>query len=119
MHAVLERSLAAPMEWALLGDLQISYLHPDPQYHGNRSTPRAQGHLGGWRVTWPSNALATSGIPDVVKSKVKSKRGLLWESGTSNSFPRDTGLELLEIPGHWLNLTNTSEEPPKWRGMDL
>jgi len=60
-----------------------------------------------------------SGLPDVVKSKVKSKRGWLWWSGSSNLFPRDIGLELLGIPGHWLNFTNTLEEPPKWREMDL
>lgn len=106
-------------EWALLGDFQISHLHPDRQYYGNRSTPRTQGHLGGWRVTWPPIALAMSRMPEVVKSKVMSKRGLLWWSCSSSSFPRDAGLELLGMPDDWLNFTNTLQEPPKWRGVYL
>lgn len=32
------------------------------------------------RMTWPSHASAMSGMPDVVKSKVKSKWGSLWQS---------------------------------------
>lgn len=54
------------------------------------------------RMTWPPRAPAMSGMPDVVRSKVKtkvkSKRGSLWWSGFSDSFPRDTDLELLGAP---------------------
>lgn len=71
------------------------------------------------RVTGPSHSLAMSRVSDVMKTKVKFKRGLSWWPGSSHSFPGDTSVELLGTPGHGLNSTNTSEGLPKWRGMDL
>ena len=107
------------MGWALLGICR--YHHPPflltPSAVGIEVLPGLKGTLG--RTTWPPHALAISGMSDVVRSKVKtnvkSERESLWCSGSSNSFLRDVGLELLGIPGHWLNSASTSEGPPQWR----
>lgn len=44
------------------------------------------------KMAWPPHSPAMSGVPDMFKSKVrtkvKSKRASLWRSGSSNSFPR-------------------------------
>ena len=111
--------LPAPMGWALLGICR--YHHPPflltHSAVGIEVLPGLKGTLG--RTTWPPHALAISGMSDVVRSKVKtnvkSERESLWCSGSSNSFLRDVGLELLGIPGHWLNSASTSEGPPQWR----
>ena len=102
-----------------MGDLLIPTFILTHNTMGIEVLPGPKDILGIGRVTWPPNAPAMSRMSVTVQSKVKSKRDLLWWSASFNLFPRDTGLELLEISGHQLNFTNTLEEPPKWRGMDL
>lgn len=116
LHAMLE-GLLAPMGWALLGICRYPTSLLTHSAVGIEVLPGLKGTLG--RTTWPPHALAISGMSDVVRSKVKtnvkSERESLWWSGSSNSFPRDMGLDPLGTPGHWLNSAGTSEGPPKWR----
>lgn len=68
------------------------------------------------KMAWPPHSRAMRGMPDMfkskVKTKVKSKRD--HKSGSSNLFPGDTGLQLLGKPGGWLKLQRGHPSGGKW-----